>query len=160
MSTHVSKLDPALNEAYGSITGCLRSASVENVYLLAGIASPGDRRDTTSRQVKINQTEDPRHSLYSHEPVNKRLKVRNSFVHFFTPLNNKNSAERLRALTHHLRSVPQKLNSIPSKDLGPGSDAPWLHWKCLNRLRTGMGRCKVEHAKKEAPYYIDSLIYF
>ena len=40
-----------------------------------------------------------------------------------------------------MRSVPQKLKSIPSEDLGPGSEAPWLHWKCLNRLRTGMGRC-------------------
>ena len=43
-STHVRKLDPALNEACRSITGCLRPTSVENVYLLAGIAPPGVTR--------------------------------------------------------------------------------------------------------------------
>ena len=71
-SKHVSKLDPALNEACRSITGCLRPTSVENVYLLAGIEPPGVRRATTSRQERKKQTEDHRHSLYSHEPVNKR----------------------------------------------------------------------------------------
>ena len=79
------------------------------------------------------QTEDARHSLYSHEPVNKHLKSRNSFVHFVTPLDTNPPAERMKAWTHHL----------PSKDLCPGSETPWLHWKCLNRLRTGMGRCKL-----------------
>ena len=39
-STRVSKLDPALNKAGRSITGCLRPTSVENVYILAGIAPP------------------------------------------------------------------------------------------------------------------------
>ena len=51
-STHVSKPNPALNEAYRSITGCLRPASVENVSLFAGIAPPAVRRATTSRQKK------------------------------------------------------------------------------------------------------------
>ena len=37
-SKHVRKLDPALNEAYRSITDYLRPTSVENVYLIAGIA--------------------------------------------------------------------------------------------------------------------------
>ena len=58
-------------------------------------------------------------------------------------------AERLRAWTHNLRSVPQKFKSIPSEDRGSGSEAPWLHWKCLNRLRTGMGSLQVKHAKME-----------
>ena len=134
-SKHVSKIDPALNEACRSISG-------EIVYLLAGIAPPGARRATTSRQERRKQTEDPRHSLYSHKPVNKRLKSRNSFVHSVTPLDTHPPAERLKTLTHHLRSVPQKLKSIPSEDLGPGSEAPLLDWKCLNRRGTGMGRCK------------------
>ena len=140
---HVSKLDPALNEACRSITGCLRPTSFENVYLLTGIAPPGVRRAATFRQERRKQTEDPRHSLYSHELVNKRLKSRNRFVHSVTRLDTNPSAERLRAWTHHLRSVPQKLKSIPSEEPGTGTEAPWLHWKCLNRLRTGMGRCKL-----------------
>ena len=127
-SKHVSKLDPALNEPCRSIIGCLRPTSVENVYILAGIAPPGVRKATTSRQERNKQTEDARHSLYSHEPVNKRMKARNSFVHSVTPLDTTPPAERLRAWTHHLRSVPQKLKSIPSEDLDPGSEDPWLHW--------------------------------
>ena len=39
-----------------------------------------------------------------------------------------------------MRSVPHKLKSIPSEDLCPVSEAPLLHWKCLNILRTGMDR--------------------
>ena len=112
------------------------------ISLLAGIAPHGVRRATTSRQERKKQTEDPTHSLYSHKPVNKRLKSINSFMHSVTPLDTNPPAKRLRAWSHHLRSVPHKLKSIPSDDLSPGSEAPWLHWKCLNRLRTGMGRCK------------------
>ena len=135
-STYVNKLDPALNEACRSRTGCRRPTSVENVYLLAGISPPGVRRATTSRQERRKQTEDPMHSIYKHEPVNNRMTSRNR------TLDTNHPAERLRAWTQNLRSVPQKLRSIPSEDLGLGSDAPWLHWKCLNRPRTGMVRCK------------------
>ena len=85
-STHVRKLDPARTEACHSITACLRQTSAENVYLLAGIAPPGVGRTTTYRQEIRKQTEDTMHFQYSHEPVNKRLKSRNSFVHYVTPL--------------------------------------------------------------------------
>ena len=43
-SPHVSKLGPGLNY----ITGCLRPTSVENVYILAGIAQTGVRTATPS----------------------------------------------------------------------------------------------------------------
>ena len=72
---------------------------------------------TTSRPERRKPTEAPRHSLYSHEPVNKRLKSRNSSV---TPLDIDPLAERLRVWTHHMRSVPNKLKSIPSEDLVHG----------------------------------------
>ena len=78
-----------------------------------------------------------------HEPVNKRMKSRNSSVtqHDINP-----PAKRLRAWTHLQRSVPQKLKSIPSEDLGQGSEAPWLHWKCINNWN---GPLQVEHAGME-----------
>ena len=114
------KLDPALNEACRPITRYLRSTSVENVYLLVGIAPHDVRRATTSRQQTRKQTEDPSHSLYSHEPENKRLKSRNSFVHSVTPLGTNPPTDRLRKWTHHLWSVPQKLKSIPPESLGSG----------------------------------------
>ena len=39
---------------------------------------------------------------------------------------------------YHRNSNPYHLKTW-TQDLQP---APWLHWKCLNILRTGMGRCK------------------
>ena len=74
-SATLSKLDPALNEACRSITGCLRPTSVENAYLLAAIALPSVRTATIPRHEIRKQTKDPRHSLYSHE-----LRSRNSFI--------------------------------------------------------------------------------
>ena len=29
-----------------------------------------------------------------------------------------------------------------TEQLPPGAEAPWAEWKCLNRLRTQVGRCK------------------
>lgn len=43
-STHVKKIDTALNEACRIVTGCLKDTPIEKVYLLAGIASPSIRR--------------------------------------------------------------------------------------------------------------------
>ena len=99
----VSKLDPPQYEECRSITGSLRPASVENVYILVGIAPPDVRRATTSRQ-------EGRSQLY-------------------------------RCQQTIAGSVPQRLIDIPSEDLGPASKVPWLYWKCLNKLRTGMGHC-------------------
>ena len=48
-SQHASKLDPALNDACRSITGCLRPTNVEELYMLAGIAPPDIRRDVCAR---------------------------------------------------------------------------------------------------------------
>ena len=81
-SMHISKLDPALNKACRSITGCLRHLLRMYISLLVlhQLVSEG-----LPHLYKNMQTEDPRHSLYSHEPVNKRLKSRNSFVHSVTP---------------------------------------------------------------------------
>ena len=39
-SVHASKLDPALNNACRTITGCLKPTNVSNLHLLAGIAPP------------------------------------------------------------------------------------------------------------------------
>ena len=54
-SPHASKLDPELNDACRSITGCLRPTNVEELYLLAGIAPPDIRRDVCARVEKKKQ---------------------------------------------------------------------------------------------------------
>ena len=76
VNTH-KQINPTLNEACRSITGCLIPTFVENVY-------SGVRMAIASRQERRQQTEDPMDSLYIHQPVNKLLKSRNSFVHSVT----------------------------------------------------------------------------
>ena len=48
-SAHAHNVDPVLNDACRAITGCLQPTNVENLYLLAGIASPAVRRSVTAQ---------------------------------------------------------------------------------------------------------------
>ena len=73
-SPHASKLDPELNDACISITGCLRSTNVEELYLLAGIAPPDIRRDVCDRVEKNKQETNAAHSRQGQVPAERRLK--------------------------------------------------------------------------------------
>ena len=42
---HDKNMDPELNQACRSVTGCLKLTNVEDLYLLSGITSPAIRRD-------------------------------------------------------------------------------------------------------------------
>ena len=132
-----------LNEACRSITGCLRPTSVENVYLLAGIASPGVRRATTTRQESRQKIPGIPYSVI------KCLKSRNSFVHSVTPLDTNPPAERLRAWTpppavcttetliHTIwRHVPRIWSSMVTLDMS-------------KQTKNWNGLLQVEHAKME-----------
>ena len=113
-SAHAHKIDPVLNDACRAITGCLQPTNVENLYLLAGIAPPAVRRSVTAQREREKQVNDNRHPLHGHNLPRKRLKSRNSFIH----------------------SLPQ----TPSECLASGASGTWTEWRCLNRLRTKMGR--------------------
>ena len=77
-SPHASKLDPELNDACRSITGCLRPTNIEELNLLAGIAPPDIRRDVCARVEKKKQETKAAHSLHGKVPAKRRLK-RESF---------------------------------------------------------------------------------
>ena len=47
-SAHARNLDPELNQACRSVTGCLKPRNVEYFYLLSGLAPPAIRRDEMS----------------------------------------------------------------------------------------------------------------
>ena len=73
-SPHASKLDPELNDACRSITGCLRPTNVEELYLLAGIAPSDIRRDVCARVEKKKQETNAAHPLHDQVPAERRLK--------------------------------------------------------------------------------------
>ena len=73
-SPHASKLDPKLNDACKSITGCLRPTNVEELNLLAGIAPPAIRRDVCAWVEKKKRETNAAPSLHGRVPAERRLK--------------------------------------------------------------------------------------
>ena len=65
-SSHANKLNPVLNQACRSITGCLKPTNVEDIYLIAGIAPPDIRREVCARVERTNQTKDERLFVWPH----------------------------------------------------------------------------------------------
>ena len=54
-SAYAHLLNPELNQACPSITGCLKPTNIENLYLLAGIAPPEIRRSVCARVERTKQ---------------------------------------------------------------------------------------------------------
>ena len=72
-SSHAKKLNPELNTACKAVTGCLRTTNVEDLYLLAGIASPDIRRDVCARVEKTKQDTNEAHSRYGQNPAERTI---------------------------------------------------------------------------------------
>ena len=66
-SSHANKLNPVLNQACRSITGCLKPTNVEDLYLIAGIAPPDIRREVCGRVERTKQTKDERLFVWPHQ---------------------------------------------------------------------------------------------
>ena len=148
-SSHSRKLDPILNDSCRAITGCLKATNIDSLYVLSGIAPPGIRRSVASSSERLRQSQDSRHPCYDVQPSQKRLKSRKSFLHTVQPLSDSPQMvrcrlwEERRSINHHHDKL-----SLPTKEqLPPGHKQDRLTWKSLNRLRTGMGRCKVNMRK-------------
>ena len=75
-SSHAHKLNPKLNSACRSVTGCMKPTNVEDLYLLAGTAPPDIRRDVCARVEKTRQETNEAHSLY----CQKMAKVEELFL--------------------------------------------------------------------------------
>ena len=143
-STHAKKIDPALNATCRLITGCLRPTPTDSLYILSGIAPPEIRRTAASSRERHRQLTDERHPLFGHVPAMSRLKSRKSFLNAVNP---SATAEDIRSAywSERLSNLPSRttMSLCAKEELPPGADSRWAEWKCLNRLRTGTGRCKV-----------------
>ncbi|KAJ8417754.1 hypothetical protein AAFF_G00225970 [Aldrovandia affinis] len=127
-STHAKKLDPALNESCRCITGCLKPTNTNNLYILAGIAPPDIRRAVANRTER-------------RVPAPSRLKSRKSFLTSTAPLETTPSEARLAMWKEKLNNHPHSPTMhIPAAESLPPGDNNWAKWKCLNRLRSGVGR--------------------
>ena len=73
-SPHASKLDPELNDACRSITGCLRPTNVKELYLLVGLNQLTSEEMYVLRVEKKKQETNAAHSLHGQRPVERRLK--------------------------------------------------------------------------------------
>ena len=148
-SCHAKKLDPALNNSCRHVTGYLKPTNTNNVHVLAGIAPPDIRRKVASSEERLKQTSDEKHILHGQQPATRRLKSRKCFLSHTLPLNSSKPAARLQMWKDRFIADPStpSMNICPAEALPPGAGASWLQWKSLNRLRTGVGRSKVDMAK-------------
>ncbi len=146
-STHAPQLDPELNQACRSITGCLKPTKVEDLYLLAGIAPPTIRRDVCARVERAKQMTNESHSLFGHTPAQRRLRSRNCFLSTVQPAIFKPKVIRCSEWQRRLRDKSHVGIVNLYEQLAKGSDTPWTTWRCLNRLRTGYTCSKMQRKK-------------
>ena len=136
------------------MSGCLRPTPTDNLYTLAGIAPPEIRRSAASSKERMRQVSDERHPLFGHAPATSRLKSRKSFLTSVEP--NGGAHHREASWKERLASQPTHMSTHmkANEELPPGADSSWSEWRCLNRLRSGVGRCKV--TLKKWGYSVDA----
>ena len=155
-SSHANKLNPVLNQACRSITGCLKPTNVEDLYLIAGIAPPDIRREVCAKVERTKQTKDERHSLFGHTPTPVHLKSRQPFLSNVQPMDFSAKTIRCANWRARLRQKSHVDVGLPTEDLAKGHNSPWLTWRSLNRLRTGY-TCSKEQRKKWKNYDGDTM---
>ena len=144
-STHAKKLDATLNETCRMITSCLMPTNTSSLPVLAGIAQSDIRRAVASCTERTRQTTDQRHPLNGHLGVVSRLQSGKSFIKCTELINTTASSlcrERLEPLTASEHIIVSADEHLPA-----GAETPWTTWKALNRLRTQVGRSRVNMLK-------------
>ena len=149
-STHAKKLDATLNETCRMITGCLKPTNTNSLSVLAGIAPSDIRRAVASRTERTRQATDERHPLNGDPGMVPRIKSRKSFMTCTKPINTTAKAASLELWRERLEPLDARVHlNITGADehLPAGAQNPWTTWKALNRLRTKVGRSRVNMLK-------------
>lgn len=142
-SAHAKQVDTAINETARIVSGCLKPTPIDKIYPIIGIAPPAIRRNVAAEVERTKQKNDHRHPLHEHQNQATRLKSRKSFIQSTEELSELPTARRLQLWK---QSVPNA--SMDLKEEGSaGFQLPFTTWRSLNRLRTGVTRCKVNLKK-------------
>lgn len=142
-SSHAKKVDIAVNDMARIVTGCLKPTPVHKLYPIIGIAPPSIRRDVAADAERTKQETDPRHPLHGHQPAERRLRSRKSFLSRTRVLDGSISSNRVARWEATLTNPP-----IPAREeLAPGGGLHYTVWKTLNRIRVEVPKCKTNMQK-------------
>jgi len=143
-STHAYKINSALLDiACRFITGYLKLTKVDNLYHLAGIAPPEIRKRVASRAERSRQTTDPHHPLYGARPLRSWFKSRRGFLMSVEPLSESSESTCIKLWQGKFKDAqPYNIIGKIMEELTTGGDEDWGEWRCLNRLRVGVGMTK------------------
>ena len=96
---------------------------------------------------------DQRHPLNGHLGMVPRLKSRMSFIKCTEPINTMAKVARMELWRERLEPLDASvhLNISADEHLPAGAENPWTTWKALNRLRTQVGRSRVNMQSGDFP---------
>ena len=118
-SIHAQKLNTELNSACISVTGCLKTTNVEDMYLLAaGISPPDIRRYVCARIENTEQETNEAHSLYGQNHVER--KSRNYFLRSVKPGEFSPTVIQCNELLRRLHTTPHKVTVNLSESIAKG----------------------------------------
>lgn len=142
-SAHAKQVDVSLNEAVRIVTGTMKPTPLHKIYPIVGIAPPDVRRQVAAETERGKQINDTRHTLHQYEPQLRRLKSRKSFMASTQEIPTTPEARRIDLWKQKVPISDFELQEKISK----GENLPYPTWKTINRLRTGVGRCKLNMLK-------------
>ena len=119
-SAHAHLLNPELNQACRTITGCLKPTNVENLYFLAGLVPPEIRRSVCATVERTKQVGRESHSLFGHTPARSRLKSRISFLTSVQPVQFPAKVVRVNEWTRRLEEKAHACLDNLYEDLATG----------------------------------------
>ena len=108
---------------------------------------PSIRREVSSQSERQKCNLDQRHPMYGLTAALSRLKSRKSFFRTVPPLD-KHTTHQLKTQNlwqNYTDNIPDqhKLQNFPVQEsLLPEHKLQWNKWRCLNRLRSGVGKTK------------------